>query len=98
DFAPYEGLRPEMVELGRACIRRDHRSFRVLILLWRGIIEYTRQRGGRYLIGCSSISTQDPPLGTAVYGRLNSVLINRPLRTTAIPPYSFDVHPAYAQE
>jgi len=98
DFAPYEGLRAEMVELGRACIRRDHRSFRVLILLWRGITEYARQRGGRYLIGCSSISTQDPLLGTAVYDRLNSFLIDPPLRTAARPEYAFTLEPGYAQE
>lgn len=98
DFTPYEGFRREMIELGRACIRRDHRSFRVLILLWRGITEYARLRGGRYLIGCSSISTQDPCLGTAVFDRLNSFLIEPPLRTLAKPEYAFELQPGYAEE
>lgn len=98
DFTPYEDLRPEMIELGRACIRRDHRSFRVLTLLWRGITEYARQRGGRYLIGCSSISTQDVALGTAVFHRLNSFLIDRPLQTAAKPDYAFELMPGYTQE
>jgi len=27
DFAPYESLRCEMIELGRACVHADHRNF-----------------------------------------------------------------------
>src|SRR5215467_4082191 len=60
DFAPFEKLRSEMVELGRAAIHSDHRSFEVLSMLWRGIAEYARERGARYLIGCSSLSSQSP--------------------------------------
>jgi putative hemolysin len=98
EFSPYEGLRREMIELGRACIRRDHRSFRVLTLLWRGIVEYARQRGGRYLIGCSSISSQDPALGTAVFQRLSRCLIDPALRTTPSHEYAFELMPGYAAE
>ncbi len=39
-FAPYEAMRSQIVELGRACIHRDHRSPEVLHLLWRGIARY----------------------------------------------------------
>src|SRR5260370_16366376 len=87
-----------MVVVGGACSRRDTRSCRVLILWWRGITEYARQRGGRYLIGCSSISTRDPSLGTAVYDCLNSFLIDPPLRTDARSEYAFALEPGYAQE
>lgn len=98
DLGPFEGLRKEMIELGRACIRRDHRSFRVLTLLWRGISEYARQRGGRYLIGCSSVNSQDPRLGAAVFERLNTFLIEPGLRTGAKPEYAFELEPGYHQE
>jgi putative hemolysin len=37
DFSPFDTYRANMLELGRACIHRDHRSFAVLSLLWRGI-------------------------------------------------------------
>ncbi|HYN61995.1 MAG TPA: GNAT family N-acetyltransferase, partial [Rubrivivax sp.] len=40
DFAPFEAVRGQIVELGRACIHRDHRSFAVLNLLWKGIGGY----------------------------------------------------------
>src|SRR6476620_7259278 len=67
DFWPYETLRNEILELGRACIHREHRSTDVLYLLWRGIAAYALQCKSRYLIGCSSLTSQDPARGTAVH-------------------------------
>jgi putative hemolysin len=67
DFAPFEPLRCELVELGRACVHRDHRHVAVLSLLWRGIALYALQRKARYLIGCSSLTSQDPALGATTY-------------------------------
>lgn len=87
DFRPYKSLRCEMIELGRACIHRDHRSTDVLYLLWRGIAEYALGRGARYLIGCSSLTSQDPAQGTAVYSALQESLVETRLRTT--PQASF---------
>jgi putative hemolysin len=66
-FAPYEPLRCELVELGRACVHRDHRHLGVLGLLWRGIIAYALARKARYLIGCSSLTSQDPGIGAATH-------------------------------
>ena len=54
DFSPYEPLRKETIELGRACVHTDHRNFNLLHLLWRGIALYARQRNARFLVGCSS--------------------------------------------
>ncbi len=59
DFTPYAGLRAEMLELGRACVAAAHRNQSVLALLWRGVVRHARAHGLRYLIGCSSISSQD---------------------------------------
>lgn len=46
------------VEVGRACIARDHRNGRVLYLLWRGLAEYLNQKNAHYLFGCCSITSQ----------------------------------------
>jgi len=70
DFAPYERFRCEMIELGRACVHADHRNFNVLHLLWRGIAIYAIERKARFLIGCSSLTSQDPAEGAAMYQRL----------------------------
>src|SRR6266403_993701 len=40
DFTQYEYLRNSIVELGRASLHQEHRSFRVLSLLWRGSAAY----------------------------------------------------------
>lgn len=54
------------IELGRACIRKDHRSGRVLYLLWRGMAAYLKEMNKRYLFGCCSVTSQDPCLGFSI--------------------------------
>jgi putative hemolysin len=82
-FAPYEAMRQEIVELGRACIRRDHRSPEVLHLLWRGIARYALMNGGRYMMGCCSLTSQDPDMGYAVHDSLAAWMVEPELRTVA---------------
>jgi putative hemolysin len=67
EFSKFEGTRPEIIELGRACVQREHRNLVVLGLLWKGIADYARLHGGRYLLGCSSLTSQDPRVGAAAY-------------------------------
>lgn len=70
DLSPFEGLRSQIVEVGRACVDRRHRNLSALGVLWRGIARYALERRARYLIGCSSIPTVDPQAGWSVYRRL----------------------------
>jgi putative hemolysin len=69
-FEPFEVIRNELVELGRACVHQEHRNLAVLSLLWTGISVYCRQRNCRYLIGCSSLTSQDAAVGAAAYSEL----------------------------
>ncbi len=69
-FAPYAPLRAGILELGRASIDREHRTPEVLMLLWRGIAQYATNMKLRYLIGCSSINSQDPAVGWQMYRQL----------------------------
>jgi putative hemolysin len=93
DFAPYEERRASILELGRACVRKDHRSFAVIGLLWRGIVDYATAHNCRYLVGCSSVSSQDPALGWAMYRRFerenqvaSSEWLTAPRPAYAMPP------------
>ena len=88
DFSPYKRLGNCVIELGRACVHRDHRSSDVLYLLWRGIAQYAIKHGGRYLIGCSSLTSQDQAHGTAVYGAMREHLVDPHLRTTPQPGFA----------
>jgi putative hemolysin len=82
DFGPFESISPELMELGRACVRRDHRNLTVLSLLWRGIAAHARAAGCRYLVGCSSLTSQSAQEGMAVYEMLAPMhLAPEPLRT-----------------
>ena len=83
DFAPYEAMRGEIVELGRACIQREHRASEVLHLLWRGIARYALMNGGRYMMGCCSLTSQDPDEGYAVHDSLADWMVAQELQTVA---------------
>jgi putative hemolysin len=87
EFAPYEHIRPRILELGRACIHKDHRNSEVLTLLWRTIATYCRFHGLRYLIGCSSLTSRDPSQGWALYHQIQDFLAPTELRTTVLPGY-----------
>jgi putative hemolysin len=82
DFSPYEGIRGEILELGRASIDRDHRTPEVLMLLWRGIAQYATDMRLRYLIGCSSLNSADPAEGWQMYRQLSNYRVAEEFRTT----------------
>lgn len=60
------------LELGRACIHRGHRNGGVIDLLWRGIAEYIKLTGSRFLFGCSSIKITDPKMAKALLNALGN--------------------------
>ena len=91
DFSPFEPLRSSLVEVGRAAILKEHRTFEVLNLLWKGIGAYTVECGGRYLVGCSSFPSQDPAEGLELYRQLESFLAKPELRTKPQRTFSLNV-------
>jgi len=88
DLSPYESFRCETIELGRACVHVEHRNFNLLHLLWRGIACYAVERNARFLIGCSSISSQDPIEGAETYEELKQYLVEPDLRTQSWPEFA----------
>jgi len=88
EFTVFEPLRGEMIELGRACVHPQHRNVVVLGLLWKGIANYALQHGGRYLFGCSSITSQDPAVGASAYADLCRKHLAQPQwRTSPLPAF-----------
>lgn len=51
------------VELGRACLAADHRTFRAMLTIWLGIGAFMNAHRLRYLFGCCSLTSQDPDDG-----------------------------------
>jgi len=66
DLAPLAGVVARGVELGRACIVREHRQGSALFALWRGLSAYLAWARKRYLFGCCSLTSQDPRAGLAL--------------------------------
>jgi putative hemolysin len=65
-------LLDEAVELGRACVAKEHRNMRVLLLLWHGLAAYVAHNRKRYLFGCCSLTSQDPAEGKRVMDHLEA--------------------------
>jgi len=61
------GVIENSVELGRACIDREHRNTQVLFLLWKGVAAYVAQNHKRYLFGCCSLTSQDSEQGSQAF-------------------------------
>ena len=64
-------LEGNMLEIGRGCVAKDCRNRGVFMMLWKGIAEYMRCAGARYLFGCSSMPAgADIERVAALYGYL----------------------------
>ena len=98
EFSPFEPYRPEVLELGRACIDQQHRKTQVLSLVWKAIAQYALQRGCRYLIGCSSVTSQDPAVGAKVFAKMQSFLAPPEMQTTPQPQYAFELRDGETSE
>jgi putative hemolysin len=60
----------------------------VLHLLWRGIARYALVNGGRYMMGCCSLTSQDADMGHAVYASLHHCMAEPALLTKPTPAFA----------
>lgn len=83
-----EAVLRQAVEVGRACIHREHRRRQVLYLLWRGLARYLAFNRKRYLFGCCSLTGQDPATGRRALGHLRRRgAVDPELWAPALPGY-----------
>jgi putative hemolysin len=88
NFGPFESIRGEILECGRACVHQDYRNTSVLHMLWKGIARYAEHCNARYLLGCSSLTSQDETEGMALYEALrDKYLVETSLQTEPNPAY-----------
>lgn len=78
-------LRPQLVEVGRACIDPAYRTGAAVMLLWSGVARLAREHGASYLIGCASISMAD--------GGVNAAAIYTELARRHLAPPEYRVRP-----
>jgi putative hemolysin len=88
ELGPFDRLPGRVVELGRACVHRAHRNPVVLASLWKGVGDYAVRHGARHLLGCSSLTSQDPAVGASAYAELSrDHLVEPRWRTRPRPAY-----------
>ncbi len=89
DFRPFEDIHDQLIELGRASVHPKYQKVpNVLRLLLRGIADYAKDHGVTKLIGCSSIPSDNPADGAAVYEFLKKGhLVERRFLTTPTQAY-----------
>jgi putative hemolysin len=94
----------DAVEVGRACIAREHRNKQVLFLLWKGLAAYMLHNRKRYFFGCCSLPTQEPQEGLRALnqlqrrGRLHASLRIRPLAGFECVPEGYFVADGHEAE
>ncbi len=95
----------EIMELGRSCVDRNHRSGAVMQLLWRGIAEYVFHYDVDLMFGCASLpgiepDTLDEPLSYLFHYHLAPLelrpraLADRYLAMDRLAPERFDAQAA----
>lgn len=99
DLGPLDSLRPHMMELGRSCVHRHHRSGAVILALWSSLHAFALRHDIRSVIGCSSVAVQD---GDALVWQLHGALMqayatDEALRVLPRRPFALPGEPATPQ-
>ena len=72
------------IEFGRVCIAPPDRNAPTLLLLWKSLALYSLHHQKKYLVGCCSLSSQDPTEGGRVFELVSKAgHLHREFRVTA---------------
>ncbi|HSW16561.1 MAG TPA: GNAT family N-acyltransferase [Ramlibacter sp.] len=89
DLTRLRGLRERMVELGRSCVRQDHRHGGVILALWGALAEFMTRNALDTMIGCASI----PMLHEGVVSGDVAASIWRQVERTHLAAIEYQVRP-----
>lgn len=82
-----DAIRPQTVEMGRACVAPEHRNGAVLALMWAGILAYAERRGLRYVVGAVSVPMSAPGRERGAVVRAARELADRHPAPWRVEPY-----------
>ncbi len=88
DIRLLDPLRPSMVEMGRAVVRKDHRNGAVILMMWTGILAYLDRCGYDYVMGCVSVPTHGEGRPGSQLRGIRDLVLGR-----HCAPDEFTVHP-----
>jgi putative hemolysin len=79
DLGALDGLRSDIVEVGRSCIHPDHRDGAVIGMMWGGILRYLLDNGHTRVAGCCSVPLADGgSLAAGVWDRISAKHLSPP--------------------
>jgi putative hemolysin len=87
DLTRVHRIRPQAIEIGRACIDAEYRGGTVVMLLWQELTRYMRSRGFDCVFGCASIDLRD--------GGVNAVRIYDHVAPLHLAPIEYRVFPRH---
>ncbi|MEM9288154.1 MAG: GNAT family N-acyltransferase [Pseudomonadota bacterium] len=83
----------QLLELGRSCVAKEHRTAATITLLWQGIASYLRQHSIGYMFGCASFAGTDPSAHALALSYLyHNHLVPNDLGVTALPNRFVDMN------
>ena len=91
DLSRHAPLRPGLVEAGRSCVHRDHRTGAVITALWAGVARYVLDRGATHLAGCASIPLGDGGATAAAVWQAVRARHLAPAGLRVVPHLPYDV-------
>lgn len=70
----FKAFKKPILELSRACVAKSHRNRPLpILLLWRALAAYAKERGIQTIIGRASMPGDDPSQVRALYQHLDSI-------------------------
>lgn len=93
DLTRLRTLRDRMVELGRSCVHRDHRTGGVIMALWGALADFMVRNQLDTMIGCASIPMQHQGAHGVVGGGHAAASIWHKLKDTHLASVEFHVRP-----
>lgn len=93
DITPLINYPGEILELGRSCIHKDHRTGAVMSLLWKGLAAYMFRYDIKLMFGCASLHGTDPDKHAVPLSYLYHYHLAPPeLRARALPDVYVDMN------
>ena len=77
------------IELGRACIHKNHRNGVTLNLVWKGLAKYALLSESQYMFGCASIKTTSFEVAESIYWHLAPGFADNQYKMKVLKPYQF---------
>jgi putative hemolysin len=84
-----ESYFPRAIELGRACLAKDHRTLHAILTLWSGLGEFMKLFDQQYLFGCCSLTTRNMDDGWRAMKTIRAKgYLDPDLRLSPLPAHS----------